>query len=230
MENKTSYPKPLFPTKFLISRRTANVLKSGVGCCTVWHVSEGAAGFLEFGLRYWRKPHLPARVVAGPCSQQLSFSSGPYICYMLSLFHAGSSWFHSLMSVNSEIAKENSVAQKYVNLPKISKRKWTRWVCIAQLLSLLIFFFFKSLLGISFFNVPSVAVLATKNLTHGLSAPWPRCTGHSFCFSQIPSHHFPTSLLFIFGGGIQHCLYSYTQSCIIQTVMRFRKSPLLRKG
>lgn len=141
MENKTSYPKPLFPTKFLISRRTANVLKSGVGCCTVWHVSEGAAGFLEFGLRYWRKPHLPARAVAGPCSQQLSFSSGPYICYMLSLFHAGSSWFHSLMSVNSEIAKENSVAQKYVNLPKISKRKWTRWVCIAQLLSLLIFFF-----------------------------------------------------------------------------------------
>lgn len=92
------------------------------------------------------------------------------------------------------------------------------------------FFFLKSLLGISFFNVPSVAVLATKNLTHGLSAPWPRCTGHSFCFSRIPSHHFPTSLLFIFGGGIQHCLYSYTQSCIIQTVMRFRKSPLLRKG
>lgn len=127
-------------------------------------------------------------------SAAISFSPGPYICYMLSLFIAGSSWSHSLMPVNSEVAKENSLAQKYVDLLKMSKGKWTRWVCIAQLLSLLISFFLKSLLGISFFNVPSVAVLVAKNLTRGLSAPWPRFTGHSLFLPNpfSPLSHLPS--------------------------------------
>lgn len=105
-------------------------------------------------------------------SAAISFSSGPYICYMLSLFHAGSSWFHSLMSVNSEIAKENSVAQKYVNLPKISKRKWTRWVSIAQLLSLLISFFFFLISSRYFFLQCSFC----SCFSHQKLDPWTLCS------------------------------------------------------
>ena len=107
-------------------------------------------------------------------SAAISFSPGPYISYMLSLFLAGSSWSHSLMPVNSEVAKENSLAQKYVDLLKMSKGKWTRWVCIAQLLSLLIsFFFFFMCIRYFFLQCSFCSCFSCQKLDPGLSAPWP---------------------------------------------------------
>lgn len=96
-----------------------------------------------------------------------------------------------------EIAKENSLTQKYVDFLKMSKGKWRRQFRIAQLPSLPIpSFLKKSLFGTFFSNVSSLAVLATKNGLPTHTAHWPRLTIHTFCFSQIPPHHCPSSLLF----------------------------------
>lgn len=99
----------------------------------------------------------PCQGCCRPWVKALSFpSQSP--CYMLSLFHAGSSWFHSLMSVNSEIAKENSL-QKYVNLPKISRNEQDEFA-LHPLSGHIFFFFFPKWVFLSL-NV-LLYVLATK--------------------------------------------------------------------
>lgn len=97
-----------------------------------------------------------------------------------------------------EIAKENSLTQKYVDFLKMSKGKWRRQFRIAQLPSLPmpIFFLKKSLFGTFFSIVSSLAVLATKNRLPAHTAHWPRLTIHTFCFSQIPPHHVPPPFYF----------------------------------
>ena len=84
-------------------------------------------------------------------SAAISFPPGPYICYMLFLFHVGSSWSHSLMPVNPlKLLKRIPLHRSmHRNLLKMSKGKWTRWVCIAQLLLLRISFF--KIISISYF-------------------------------------------------------------------------------